>query len=160
MHWFLISPAECWSLTSWAVVWTLLGRWERTDWLMSPNRTFLRSGIFSRVDRPESVTNAKVQDIPNIFLKEARSDHRHQSAARALYYQRFCDMSQEFQPMASQLSKKAALPLAKIFATCRNNVSNTGPRTWTWSEPSSHVPKLTSVTRHLTCLGSDTFSQK
>ena len=36
-------------------------------------------------------------------------------------------MSQEFQPMASQLSKKAALPLAKIFATCRNNVGNTGP---------------------------------
>ena len=30
--------------------------------------------------------------------------------------------------MASQLSKKAALPLAKILATCRNNVSNTGPR--------------------------------
>ena len=29
--------------------------------------------------------------------------------------------------MASQLSKKAALPLAKILATCRNNVSNTGP---------------------------------
>ena len=39
----------------------------------------------------------------------------------------FCDTSQEFQPMASQLSKKAALPLAKILATCRNNVSNTGP---------------------------------
>ena len=29
--------------------------------------------------------------------------------------------------MASQLSKKAALPLAKILATRRNNVSNTGP---------------------------------
>ena len=29
--------------------------------------------------------------------------------------------------MASQLSKKAALPLAKIIATRRNNVSNTGP---------------------------------
>ena len=36
-------------------------------------------------------------------------------------------MSQKFQPMASQLSKKAALPLAKMFATCRNNVGNTGP---------------------------------
>ena len=35
-------------------------------------------------------------------------------------------MSQEFQPMTSQLSKKVALLLAKIFATCRNNVSNTG----------------------------------
>ena len=45
----------------------------------------------------------------------------------ALYYWRFCDTSQEFQPMASQLSKKAAIPLAKILATCRNNVSNTGP---------------------------------
>ena len=30
--------------------------------------------------------------------------------------------------MASQLSKKAALPLANILATCRNNVSNTGHR--------------------------------
>ena len=30
--------------------------------------------------------------------------------------------------MASQLSKKAALPLAKILATRRNNVSNTGHR--------------------------------
>ena len=40
----------------------------------------------------------------------------------------FCDTSQKFQPMASQLSKKAALPLAKILATCRNNISNTGPR--------------------------------
>ena len=29
--------------------------------------------------------------------------------------------------MVSQLSKKAALPLAKILATCRNNVSYTGP---------------------------------
>ena len=28
--------------------------------------------------------------------------------------------------MVSQLSKKAALPLAKILATCRNSVSNTG----------------------------------
>ena len=49
--------------------------------------------------------------------------------ARALYYLRFCDTSQEFQPMASQLSKKATLPLAKILATCRNNVSNTRPST-------------------------------
>ena len=46
---------------------------------------------------------------------------------RALYYLRFCDTSQVFQPMVSQLSKKAALPLAKILATCRNSVSNTGP---------------------------------
>ena len=35
--------------------------------------------------------------------------------------------------MASQLSKKAALPLAKILATCRNNVSNTGP--WVLLDP-------------------------
>ena len=34
-------------------------------------------------------------------------------------------LSQEFQPMAAQLSKKAVLPLAKLFATCRHNVSNT-----------------------------------
>ena len=33
--------------------------------------------------------------------------------------------------MVSQLSKKAAPPLAKILATCRNNVSNTGP----WAIP-------------------------
>ena len=34
-------------------------------------------------------------------------------------------LSQEFQPMSAQLSKKAVLPLAKIFATCHHNVSNT-----------------------------------
>ena len=99
MHWFLISPAECWSLTSWAVVWVLPGRWERTTWLMSPKRTIPRSESFSRVDRPESVTNAnlaKVQDLPNIFLKEAQSDHRHQSAGPCI---------------------------TNVFATCRKNFS-------------------------------------
>ena len=29
--------------------------------------------------------------------------------------------------MAEQLSLKAAMPLAEILATCRKNVSNTGP---------------------------------
>ena len=36
-------------------------------------------------------------------------------------------MSQEFKPMGEQLSLKAAMPLAEILATCRKNVSNTGP---------------------------------
>ena len=45
-----------------------------------------------------------------------------------------CYSDNEFQPMASQLSKKAALPLAQIFATCRNNISITGPRLPTSSE--------------------------
>ena len=43
--------------------------------------------------------------------------------------------------MVSQLSKKAALPLAKILATCRNSASNTGP--WTGSEDLS--PQMTSL---------------
>ena len=30
--------------------------------------------------------------------------------------------------MGEQLSLKAAMPLAEILATCRKNVSNTGPR--------------------------------
>ena len=30
--------------------------------------------------------------------------------------------------MGEQLSLKAAIPLAEILATCRKNVSNTGPR--------------------------------
>ena len=47
----------------------------------------------------------------------------------------FATRRKEFQPMVSQLSKKAALPLAKILATCRNNVSNTGP----WDE---HVGQI------------------
>ena len=46
--------------------------------------------------------------------------------------------------MASQLSKKAALPLAKILATRRNNVSNTGPRTIQKNQPwpKTHVKTL------------------
>ena len=32
--------------------------------------------------------------------------------------------------MGAQLSLKAAMPLAEILATCRKNVSNTGPK-WT-----------------------------
>ena len=48
--------------------------------------------------------------------------------ARALSYNNDLTLSQSFQPMVAQLSKKAALPLAKIIATtsCRN--SKTGPR--------------------------------
>ena len=49
------------------------------------------------------------------------------SQARALSYYSDLALSQAFQPMATQLSKKAALPLAKILATasCRSNT--TGP---------------------------------
>ena len=48
-------------------------------------------------------------------------------ADRALSYCSDLTLSQSFQPMAAQLSKKAALPLAKILATasCRSN--KTGP---------------------------------
>ena len=35
--------------------------------------------------------------------------------------------------MASQLSKKAALPLAEVLATCSGGVSNAGP--WKWVSP-------------------------
>ena len=34
--------------------------------------------------------------------------------------------------MGEQLSLKAAMPLAEILATCRKNVSNTGP--WTFGQ--------------------------
>ena len=57
----------------------------------------------------------------------------------ALSYYSDLTLSQEFQPMAAQLSKKAALPLAKILATCRNNVSNT----WTLRDWSRAWPTLT-----------------
>ena len=38
--------------------------------------------------------------------------------------------------MGEQLSLKAAMPLAEILATCRKNVSNTGP----WIEPPNRHP--------------------
>ena len=41
-------------------------------------------------------------------------------------------MSQTFWPMGAQLSLKAAMPLVEILATCRKNVSNTGPSVATW----------------------------
>ena len=49
-------------------------------------------------------------------------------STRALSYYSGLTLSQEFQPMAAQLSVEAALPLAKILATasCRNG--KTGPR--------------------------------
>ena len=81
----------------------------------------------------QQLIQAKTKEISKICIigslwGESNGDRWFPSQmARALYYWRFCDTSQEFQPMASQLSKKAALPLAKILATCRNNVSNTGP---------------------------------
>ena len=48
--------------------------------------------------------------------------------ARALSYYSDLTLSQEFQPMAAQLSMKAALPLDKILATASCCRSKTGPR--------------------------------
>ena len=45
----------------------------------------------------------------------------------ALSYYSDLTLSQEFQPMAAQLSMKAALPLAKILATASCRSSKTGP---------------------------------
>ena len=77
--------------------------------------------------------NFKLCHLSRFLAISRRNDDQirvlHVFKTRALYYKRFCDTSQEFQPMVSQLSKKAALPLAKILATSRNNVSNTGPCT-------------------------------
>ena len=47
--------------------------------------------------------------------------------AMALSYYSDLALSQEFQPMAAQLSMKAALPLSKILATASCRSSNTGP---------------------------------
>ena len=47
---------------------------------------------------------------------------------RALSYYSDLTLSQSFQPMAAQLSKKSALPLAKILATASCHNSKTGPR--------------------------------
>ena len=48
------------------------------------------------------------------------------SQPQALSYNSELTLSQSFQPMAAQLSKKAALPLAKILVTgsCQNSTSN------------------------------------
>ena len=40
--------------------------------------------------------------------------------------------------MGEQLSLKAAMPLAEILATCRKNVSNTGP----WADELQRVPTV------------------
>ena len=60
--------------------------------------------------------------------------------------------------MASQLSKKAALPLAKILATRRNNVSNTGPWCVAWAPIRHfriHTPfsRIEQWWRSLSCVG-------
>ena len=49
------------------------------------------------------------------------------SPAWALSHYSDLTLSQSFQPMAAQLSKKAALPLAKILATAPCRRSKTGP---------------------------------
>ena len=52
--------------------------------------------------------------------------------ARALSYYSDLTVSQEFRPMAAQLSMKAALPSAKILATASCRCSKTGPRAQVW----------------------------
>ena len=47
--------------------------------------------------------------------------------ARALYYYSDLTLSQSFQLMAAQLSKKATLPLAKILLQCHVTVVKQGP---------------------------------
>ena len=56
--------------------------------------------------------------------------------SKALSYYSDLTLSQAFQPMAAQLSKKAVLPLAKILATASYRSSKTGPSTKTskWSQ--------------------------
>ena len=56
---------------------------------------------------------------------------------RALSYYSDVTLSQAFKPMATQLSKKTALPLAKILAKASCHNSTTGPSTayllaWGW----------------------------
>ena len=71
---------------------------------------------------------------------------------RALSYYSDLTLSQEFQPMAAQLSMKAALPLAKILVTASCCSSKTGSRTlmfsllnWTnwWFETPWHSRDIT-----------------
>ena len=53
--------------------------------------------------------------------------------------------------MGEQLSLKAAMPLAEILATCRKNVSNTGPCSWTqfWLALSHQLTNVTRMFKHL-----------
>ena len=60
-----------------------------------------------------------------------------ESGPRALSYYSDMTLSQEFQPMAAQLSMKAALPLAKILATASDRCSKTGP--CCSSPPETHI---------------------
>ena len=63
----------------------------------------------------------------NIILVEVIYWGSNQGQGRALSYYSDLTLSQEFQPMAAQLSMKAALPLAKILATASCRSSKTGP---------------------------------
>ena len=58
---------------------------------------------------------------------------------RALSYYSDLTLSQEFQPMAAQLSLKAALPLAKIRATTSCRSSKTGPTEPILPNPPEHI---------------------
>ena len=56
-------------------------------------------------------------------------------SAKALSYNSDLTLSQAFQPMAAQLSKKAMLPLAKIRATASCRSSKPGPCWWLILKP-------------------------
>ena len=55
------------------------------------------------------------------------NEHFRASYLWALHYYSDLMLSQAFQPLATQLSKKAALPLAKIISTASCRSSKTGP---------------------------------
>ena len=64
-----------------------------------------------------------------VTLRLARHAKTHKYVeSTALYYYSDLTLSQEFQPMAAQLSMEAALPLARILVTASCCNSNTEPR--------------------------------
>ena len=65
--------------------------------------------------------------IPSKISQYQGSIYYNTDYSWALSYYSDLTLSQEFQPMAAQLSMKAALPLAKILATASCRSSKTGP---------------------------------
>ena len=62
-----------------------------------------------------------------VSMPELPQNHLSANWLWVLYYYCHMSMSQGFQPMAAQLSVKAALPLAERIATASDCCSNTGP---------------------------------
>ena len=69
----------------------------------------------------------QMSDIYCRYFQKKLTMWRHTWTYRALSYYSDLTLSQSFQPMAAQLSKKAALPLAKILATVSSHSNKTGP---------------------------------